>query len=571
MSMNIGKFDSRFVNFFDWVSDKKRADLIVNTVQSISYHQAPLSISISVNGTLNDVITSLEADIISSIDITLSLKKLLINFIRSQEIIDILENIYGDHVFTLCVDKFSSELKVVDPRAVSPSESIKLHVKSEIIGNDHNWYLLLSGNHVARFADVKLLKILETSFCESYLQSSNIPIRKEIKGEADRLKAPLPPPTIQSPPTPISSSQKRGAVYDTVDINMPYTPKYFPKNDQIVEFLSKVIKNTILFRSFSQNECSAVVGAFERCNASASEVIIKQGDPGEYFYVIEDGSVDIFLETGASNSVRIGKSLVVGDYFGELALMYNTPRAATVIAAENTVLWRIDRQNYRMIATHHHRTYSEELLSLVRNVDILGNRLGDVLSSNQLAKVVASLEVENFEPGSVIIRQSQTGDYFYIIKEGTVEVWQKKGPDQSNFGRKVADLGKGAYFGEKALLEDDVRQASCIASSKVVCLCLSREDFISMLGSWQDLTTTKDHGNTRNAVVSCGLSSEVKSIKMHLEDLEQLGTIGVGAFGRVKVAQNRITGETFALKCQSKKVSVLINIYFICLFVCLLL
>ena len=70
-----------------------------------------------------------------------------------------------------------------------------------------------------------------------------------------------------------------------------------------------------------------------------------------------------------------------------------------------------------------------------------------------------ALESESFESGAVIIREGEKGDNFYIIEDGTVEV-QKE-------GKKVADLSVGQFFGEKALLSEDVRQATCIASGEV--------------------------------------------------------------------------------------------------------
>lgn len=97
--------------------------------------------------------------------------------------------------------------------------------------------------------------------------------------------------------------------------------------------------------------------------------------------------------------------------------MYNTPRAATVISTEPSTLWRIDRATYRSIVTYHHKVTSDEFFDLVSNVMILGKRLGDVLSPAELSKVVSTVEIEEFAAGSMIIRQHQTGDYFYIIRQ----------------------------------------------------------------------------------------------------------------------------------------------------------
>ena len=81
---------------------------------------------------------------------------------------------------------------------------------------------------------------------------------------------------------------------------------------------------------------------FFPCETNKGEVIMKQGDEGDNFYIIEQGSVDIFVNE--AKVVTIGE----GGSFGELALIYGTPRAATVTAATNIKLWGIDRwQSYQ--------------------------------------------------------------------------------------------------------------------------------------------------------------------------------------------------------------------------------
>eukprot|EP00957_Ditylum_brightwellii_P188401 14342536-Ditylum_brightwellii.AAC.1 len=72
----------------------------------------------------------------------------------------------------------------------------------------------------------------------------------------------------------------------------------------------------------------------------AGDDIIKQGDIGDYFYVIESGSVK-FTVDGA----EVGKAKS-GDGFGELALLYNCPRAATCTAEEACDLWRVDQDTF---------------------------------------------------------------------------------------------------------------------------------------------------------------------------------------------------------------------------------
>ena len=349
--------------------------------------------------------------------------------------------------------------------------------------------------------------------------------------------------------------QKRAAVYDNVDMSKRREIKSHPKTEKISKLLINVVQQNILFRNFKSEEHHKIVDAFEFMNAKAGEIVIKQGDSGEYFYIVESGKLDVFMES-CGLRIKVGRTLGEGDYFGELALMYNTPRAATVISTEPSNLWRIDRQTYRTIVTYHNKAVSDEFFGLVSNVHILGKKLGDVLSHAELNKVVSTLEIEEFENDSVIIRQHQTGDYFYIISEGQVDVWQETTTPtgRNHMGTKLATLKRGDCFGEKALLADDVRQATCIAVGKVVCLSLSRDDFISMIGSWQDITNV-DHLQTfgsKKAKIRESVYDSQYHITLHLDDIEQLNTLGVGAFGRVRVARHKSTAQLYALKVQSK-------------------
>lgn len=372
---------------------------------------------------------------------------------------------------------------------------------------------------------------------------------------------------------------KRAAVYDNVDMSKPYAPKVIPKTPEISALLTRVVQQNILFRNFASEEHASIVEAFECVTAKAGEIVIKQGDSGEYFYIIEQGHLDVFMES-CGVRIKVGRDLGVGDYFGELALMYNTPRAATVISTSASVLWRIDRTTYRSIVTHHNKITSDEFFALVSNVSILGKRLGDVLSSAELSKVVSTLEIEEFEPGAVIIRQHQTGDYFYIISSGQVDVFQEKtGPSHHHYqqqqpfgqqahqqqsieyehklGNRVATLSRGDCFGEKALLADDVRQASCVAVDNVTVLSLSRDDFIAMIGSWQDVA---DNGAShmqkllmqKKAKLRASVYDSQYHLTIRLDELEKLNTLGEGAFGKVFVARHKASAQLYALKCQAK-------------------
>ena len=174
-----------------------------------------------------------------------------------------------------------------------------------------------------------------------------------------------------------------------------------------------------------------------------------------------------------------------------------------------------------------------------------------------LEKMTVSLEREIFEAGDTIIRQGNTGDHFYIISEGSVGVYKA---DESGKEIKLATLHQGNYFGEKALLKEDVRQASCIAESKVVCLTLGREEFVDILGPFDDLLNkdkkTAKADATAAATAALMAANETNApfvLQVALSDLEIKSTLGCGAFGRVKLCRLPKKDQYFALKCQSKR------------------
>ncbi len=275
---------------------------------------------------------------------------------------------------------------------------------------------------------------------------------------------------------------KRAAVMETASVR-DYVRKSISKPDDVKRIIHNAIKGNTLFKACSEEELVHLIDVFESADFQKGDTVIKQGDEGEHFYVVEAGSLDITVQNDGegSNEVHVGVPYLPGSAFGELALMYGSPRAATIRAKEDCRLWCIERKAFRGITGQHKLKQSERNVEFLRRVKIGDNVLGDVLKTSEIDAMSLALQTDTFQKGDVIVREGERGDIFYLIESGSVDVFKKENE------KPLATLTTGQFFGERALLNEDVRQATCIATSEVQCLFLMREDFNLMLGDLQDL------------------------------------------------------------------------------------
>lgn len=143
----------------------------------------------------------------------------------------------------------------------------------------------------------------------------------------------------------------------------------------------EVAQTNILFSSYSHEEHVAIVDAFESREVAADTFVIRQGEPGDHFYVVQTGTLDIFVRGKNGEQAKVGTTLGPGSCFGELALMYNTPRAASIKSSSDCVLWEIDRTSYRGILVYYKYLRNKQYMEFLRNVEIMEKKLGNILSA----------------------------------------------------------------------------------------------------------------------------------------------------------------------------------------------
>ncbi|KFV04747.1 cGMP-dependent protein kinase 2 [Pterocles gutturalis] len=322
-------------------------------------------------------------------------------------------------------------------------------------------------------------------------------------------------------------------------------------------------KNQFLKRLEPHQIRDMVECMYERTFQQGSYVI-RQGEPGNHIFVLKEGSLEVFQQN------KLLSSITVWTTFGELAILYNCTRTASVKAITNVKTWALDREVFQNVMRATAQTRQEQYRKFLRSVSLLKN-----LPEDKLTKIMDCLEVEYYDKGDYVIREGEEGNTFFIIAKGKVIVTQSTA-DHSQ-PQLIKNLHKGDYFGEKALISDDVRSANVIADEhNVECLVIDRETFNQTVGTYEELQTylegyvanlaradEKRHAKGRSF---CGQSLREVSLEMielqekvaqfppsPFQNLEVVTTLGVGGFGRVELVKVKNENVAFAMKCIKKK------------------
>ena len=305
------------------------------------------------------------------------------------------------------------------------------------------------------------------------------------------------------------------------------------------------LKKCTFLDSLNNEQVGKLASAFESLTFDAGATIVRQGDIADSFYIIEEGTVKCTQIKGTGREVDL-LNLQTGDYFGEMALMLHDKRHANCTAVGKVKCFVLSREKFDLLLGPVQEMLARKMrIRILQSVPILSR-----LTENKLIKLAGVMRVQAFTDGAYIIKQGEEGSRFYIINEGEVRATRKEGD-----GKDVEKIRLYAhdFFGEHALITNDVRTANIIAVGNVECLVLERSSFQTLLTDVQDdlvdAMTKRDDANAAGAVVE-----EIAGAKTAYlwEELQVMRTIGTGTFGRVKMVKHTPSGQVCALKCMNK-------------------
>ena len=112
-----------------------------------------------------------------------------------------------------------------------------------------------------------------------------------------------------------------------------------------IDWMSQILKSD-LFSKLPPSNIQKIFSRIEPIEVKKGEIIVRQEDPGDYFYIIEVGKAEVVQKVSKSTAPIKLESLSIGDYFGEEALISECPRNATVIMLSDGDLMRLPKQDF---------------------------------------------------------------------------------------------------------------------------------------------------------------------------------------------------------------------------------
>ena len=267
------------------------------------------------------------------------------------------------------------------------------------------------------------------------------------------------------------------------------------KSSEEIESIKRIIQKHFLFTSIPKSELKVLAKEFSIYTYPNETFVFQQGTIGNYFYIIGKGAVEVIINEQTKSYFN------KENCFGDIALLHDSLRTASIRTVEPAELWVLSRSSFRRaiksVSKSKHTT-NKQFLETVPFFQVLTNK--------QKSQILLLCISQDFKCGNRIVTEGDPGDIFYIIKEGTVSC--------SIENIEVRRLGQGEYFGEQALLYTNQRTATVTALSHISVLSIGAEELIQVFQSkLQDVIYKNSQriAMERNQLFRCLTSQQIES------------------------------------------------------------
>ena len=274
--------------------------------------------------------------------------------------------------------------------------------------------------------------------------------------------------------------KQRAAISATVNkLADDFTPQKVEKSSEARERILAILTTNKFFSKLDSEQREMMADAMGPVEKADGETIIQQGDPGDNFYILDEGVADVWVSKNGGEPEKVFTyEEGSGAAFGELALLYNAPRAATVKANGAVKLWALDQDTFRYSMQAATTAFREQNAKWISNIPLLSE-----LTERERLTIADAMQAVDFVAGEKVINQGDKGDNFYIVRSGQCKCTVNAGNEEV----EVLKVDEGGYFGEIALLTDQPRKANVYAVTDVKLLSTDRATFKRVMGPLNDI------------------------------------------------------------------------------------
>lgn len=258
------------------------------------------------------------------------------------------------------------------------------------------------------------------------------------------------------------------------DLAGTITAKSVPATEEIIGFLKEIP----LFAELKEEDLTELCKHIKLRRFMKNSPIVRQGDAGDNFYTIVSGKAKIIV-TGNNGVEKTLGTLSTGDSFGETALIEKGPRTASIITLSQTAVFEISREGFEKFLASDTEN-REKITGKIRlGKMLLASSVFSFMSQKQISYLIKNLKPERIKAGTVVFKQGDEGNKFYLIQEGSIHL------ERFDNSLKTLDiiLKPGNFFGEMALVKNIPRTATAEAISDSILFSLDKESFCNVMGS----------------------------------------------------------------------------------------
>jgi len=239
-----------------------------------------------------------------------------------------------------------------------------------------------------------------------------------------------------------------------------------------------------LFSFLDEDAFVSVLEGLQLKRFVAGQKIIEEGRPGDSFFILAEGNVEVTRDV-KGRPIPLAR-LHDGAVFGEMALISQAPRTATVTAMEDCDLLELSRES--LVHQADKLASVTQALKIFTHDRFLANLTATSPIFKPFPRTIRTEIIKRFkdfpaEAGEEIIAEGEAGEGLFLILKGAIEVSKLDGRKKVS----LAQLKEGDVFGEIALIADSPTTATCTAITEAELLFLPKRDFNSLMARHPEL------------------------------------------------------------------------------------